>query len=401
MADTTTKFSVHMLGGFHMHWGNREIRIKSGSSTKASHILQLILYRAPERVLTEYIIDQVFSDSELLDPNNNLKASLTLLRKQLVASGLPRCSYITFRDRGYIWTEELPPELDVNLFEAAAQKALRATDEKAIKPCKEACRLYNGRLLPELVGVPWVEKENARLTELYDKVLQRLSSLMTAAGEQEELLPYLEKGCRLLHSDSRETLRMQCLMDLNRWDDAKKVYIDAVGQLARDEDIQPPAELTAQYRKLSSRLINRAETLREIVDYIREANAPEGAYCCTFPGFVDAARMIIRSMGRAERPSFLMLCTLVDTAGEPMEGSRLEEASERLGDALCHSMRRSDFYARYNHNQYLIFLQGTEPVDCSLVQSRIESTFRTYGVRGARLQFEEYTANLKALDELV
>ena len=81
MAEMTNKFAVQMLGGFHMYWGNREVRIKSGSSTKAGHILQLVLYKAPQRVLTDYITSQVFSGSELLDPNNNLKASLTLLRK--------------------------------------------------------------------------------------------------------------------------------------------------------------------------------------------------------------------------------------------------------------------------------------------------------------------------------
>ena len=400
MAETTNKFSVQMLGGFHMYLGNREIRIKSGSSTKAAHILQMILFKAPERVLTEYLTEQIFSDSELLDPNNNLKASLTLLRKQLLASGLPRCAYVTFRDRGYIWTEELPPELDVKLFEAAANKALRASDERALKPCKDACRLYNGRFLPELAGTPWVEAENARLLELFDRVLQRMAALLTAAGRQEELLPYLEKACGIQRVDGWETLRMQCLMDLNRWDDAKKVYIDAVGQLSRDEDIQPPAELTAQYRRLSARLVNRAGTLREIVDFVREENAPDGAYCCTFPGFVDAARISIRTLGRTERPSFLMLCTLVDTDGEPLESGKLEEASERLGEAICHSMRRSDFYTRYNLNQYLIFLQGTELDNCALVQERIVATFRSFAVRGARLKFEEYTANLKALDEL-
>ena len=401
MADNASKLTVQTMGGFHMYLGNREIRIKSSSSTKAAHILQLVLFHAPDRVQTEYMIREIFSDSELLDPNNNLKASLTLLRKQLLASGLPRCAYITFRDRGYIWTEELPPELDTTLFENAAAKALRLSDERAIKPCMDACRLYNGRFLPELEGTHWVEEENRHLEELFTKVLTRFASLMSAAGRQEELLSYVEKACRVMPCERWETLRMQCLMDLHRWDDAKKVYIDAVGQLARDQDIQPPAELTAQYKELSSHLIRRTEDLREIVDYIREENVPESAYCCTFPGFVDAARIAIRTIGRTERPCYLMLCTLVDLNGEPLESNRLEEASERLGDALGHSMRRSDFYARYNLNQYLIFLQGTELDNCQLVQERIEERFRAFSVRGARLKFEEYTAELKALDELV
>ncbi len=400
MADNTSKLTVQMLGGFHMYWSNREIRIKSGSSTKAAHILQLILFHAPNRVQTEYITDQVFSGSELLDPNNNLKASLTLLRKQLLSSGLPRCSYITFRDRGYIWTEELPPELDTALFEAAAQKALRVSDERAVKACQEACRLYNGHFLPELHGFDWVEKEDQRLVELFTKVMLRMNGLMRASGRQEELLGHLEKACRLLPGETWETLRMQCLMDLNRWDDAKKVYIDAVGQLSRDEDIQPPAELTARYRELSAHLVTRTGTLREIVDFVREENAPDRAYCCTFPGFVDAARIAIRTLGRTERPSFLMLCTLVGIDGEPLDSGRLEEASAKLDEALGRSMRRSDFYTRYNLNQFLIFLQGTELDNCQLVQERIEQTFHSYSIRGARLKFEEYTAKLKALDQL-
>ena len=400
MADNANKFSVQMLGGFQMHWGSREIRLKSGSSTKTAHILQLILFRAPTRVPTDYLTEQIFSGGDLLDPSNNLKASLTLLRKQLLASGLPRCAFITFRDHGYIWTEELPVELDTALFEAAAQKALRAGDDRAAKPCMEACRLYGGHFLPELSGIPWVEEQNAHFAELYSKVLQRLTGVMNAAGRQEELLPHLEKACRLLSGEEWETLRMQCLMDLKRWDDAKKVYIDAVGQLSRDEDIHPPARLTAQYKELSSHMVMRVGSLREIVDYVREENTPDSAYLCTFPGFVDAARIAIRGLSRSERPSFLMLCTLIGLDGEPLDSSRLEEASQCLGEALGHSMRRSDFYTRYNLHQYLIFLQGTELDNCKLVQKRIEERFRSYSVRGVRLKFEEYTANLKALDKL-
>lgn len=400
MSENTNKLSVRMMGGFHMYLGNREIRIKSSSSTKAAHILQLVLFHAPNRVQTDYMIEQIFSDSELLDPNNNLKASLTLLRKQLLAGGMPRIPYITFRDRGYIWTEQLPPELDTQLFEAAASKGLRVSDERAIKPCLEASRLYNGRFLPELEGCQWVEQENARLEDLYTRMMIRLASLMSAAGRQEELLPHLEKACKLLPGERWETLRMQCLMDLHRWDEAKKVYSNAVGQLARDEDIQPPAELTARYKELSSHLVLRTGDLREIVDYIREENAPSGAYCCTFPGFVDAARVAIRTMERTERPCYILLCTLVDLNGEALEGKKLETASEYLGEALSHGMRRSDFYTRYNLNQYLIFLQGTELANCKLVEERVEEKFRAYSVRGARLKFDEYTAKLKALDEL-
>lgn len=389
-----------MMGGFHMYWGNREIRIKSGSSTKTSHILQLILFHSPERVPTEVLTDQIFSDTDLLDPNNNLKASLTLLRKQLLASGLPRCSYISFRDHGYIWTEELRPELDSTLFESAARKALRVSDERAVKPCQECCRLYSGRFLPELQGAKWVDDENDRLTGLFTQVLRRLISLMSEAGRQEELLTYLEKACRLLPDAGWESSLMQCLMDLNRLDEAKKVYIDAVGRLAKDQDVQPSSELTAQYRKLSAQMVQSTGTLREIVDYIREENTPDSAYYCTFPGFVDAARIIKRTLRRAGRPSFLMLCTLVDLNGDPIESNHLEEASRCLEDALSHGMRQSDFFARYNLNQYLVFLQGTELEYCSLVENRINELFHAFSVRGVRLKFEEYTADLKALDAL-
>lgn len=400
MAENANKFTVRMLGGFQMHWGNREIRLKSGSATKTSHILQLVLFHAPVRVPTKVLTEQIFSGSDLLDPNNNLKASLTLLRKQLLASGLPRCAYISFRDHGYIWTEELPPELDTAAFETAAQKALRSGDERAIKYCLEACRLYGGRFLPELHGVSWVEEQNSRFEELYSKVLRHLVELLNAAGRQEELLPQLEKACRLLPNEEWETMRMRCLMDMKLWDEAKQVYMNAVGQLSRDEDVQPPARLTAQYKELSEHLIMPVSSLREIVDTIREKNVPEGAYACTFPGFVDAARIAIRSLGRTERPSFLMLCNLVDIEGERLELDKLEEVSACLAEVLSHSMRRSDFFTRYNLSQYLIFLQGTELNDCEIVQRRIETNFKALSLRGVRLHFEEYTANLKALDQL-
>lgn len=57
------------------------------------------------------------------------------------------------------------------------------------------------------------------------------------------------------------------------------------------------------------------------------------------------------------------------------EGAKLEELSQRLGDAICHSVRQSDAINKYGKGQYLVLLVNTTRENCSIVQRRINQNF--------------------------
>ena len=102
----------------------------------------------------------------------------------------------------------------------------------------------------------------------------------------------------------------------------------------------------------------------------------EGGYLCSYPVFQGIYHMVERIMERSGQSVYLMLCTLVDSKGNPMEeGPLLEELSPRMKEAICHSVRHGDAVSRYGKGQYLVLLLNTTRENCSIVQKRINYRF--------------------------
>ena len=73
---------------------------------------------------------------------------------------------------------------------------------------------------------------------------------------------------------------------------------------------------------------------------------------------------------------YLMICSLTDSKGRPMEkGERLEVYSQKLQQAIKGSLRRGDSFTKYNPAQFLILLVGTSRENCDLVFRRIADRF--------------------------
>lgn len=81
-------------------------------------------------------------------------------------------------------------------------------------------------------------------------------------------------------------------------------------------------------------------------------------------------------MERGGQSVCLMLCTVVDSKGNPMkDGEQLDGLSARLGDAICQSIRQGDAVNRYGKGQYLVLLVNTTVENCAIIQKRIDSKF--------------------------
>ena len=83
-----------------------------------------------------------------------------------------------------------------------------------------------------------------------------------------------------------------------------------------------------------------------------------------------------RCMERSGQSVFLLVCTLIDGKGRPLDsGDRLEQLSDALYGAIKNSLRRSDSFTKYNQAQYLVMLVGTNEEDCQIVINRITRNF--------------------------
>ena len=107
-----------------------------------------------------------------------------------------------------------------------------------------------------------------------------------------------------------------------------------------------------------------------------EGERGKGGYLCSYPVFQGIYRVIKRMMERGGQSVYLMLCTIVDSKGNPMkEGPMLMELSERLKDAIQQSVRQGDSLTRYGKGQYLVLLINITRENCEVLQRRINSRF--------------------------
>ena len=152
-------------------------------------------------------------------------------------------------------------------------------------------------------------------------------------------------------------------------------------------------------KKLGAYLFYQNDTIDEIQSKLKNENgADHHGYFCPLPVFQELYRTVERTMERAGEKIYLMLCTIVDSKGNPMrEGPKLDELSERLKDAIIQSVRRTDTITKYGKGQYLILLINTTKENCAVIERHINSNYlqrrqRTgvsYSVNGIIIQSKE------------
>ena len=71
--------------------------------------------------------------------------------------------------------------------------------------------------------------------------------------------------------------------------------------------------------------------------------------------FMEGYRYVRRVIERSGQSAYLLLCTMTDGKGVPLEkGERLGKVAEELEQAIRNSLRRGDMFTRYSDNQFLI-----------------------------------------------
>ena len=121
---------------------------------------------------------------------------------------------------------------------------------------------------------------------------------------------------------------------------------------------------------------HRYARLDEIQAEMAEKGTVNGGYLCPWPVFSGICQMIRRLLERSGQSAYLMLCTVVDSKGNPMgEGPALKKLADRLETAILSSIRHGDAATRYGKGQYLVLLINTTREDCGVVQRRINCRF--------------------------
>lgn len=377
MSENLPKLNVHVLGGFSITYGDNPISFGRNTVTKAMKLLQILIYQGDKGIAREKLLEELYGREELADVSNNLRVTVHRLKKMLVDVGLPKYDYVNIKKGIYRWDAPAETVVDARVFSRQIAKAQEAdTEKEKIHLLREACLMYGGEFLPDLSGDEWVLMESYQYKKKYSDALSKVCDYLIAHGDYEEALKLCTPACEMYPFDEWQTVKIDCYIALNNYKDAMKEYENTAKMLFEELGISPSEKMMNQFQVMSSRMNYKPQAIRDVKQHLREEKDESGAYYCNLPSFRDNYRLVARIIERNGQSVFLMMCSLTNSSGQPMEsGSRLDQMMEELNKTIKYCLRRGDCYTKYSASQFLILLVGTNKEDCGMIFERIKRCF--------------------------
>lgn len=386
---------VRMLGCFSLEYKGKELVLDRNNVSKTTQLFQLLLLHTQDGGISKAaLIDALYGRTEVENKNGSLNNTLFRLRKQLKAAGLPESNYININGGMCTWDPEIAVWVDVCEFEnlvALIRKEKRETDRLHL--LMEAWKCYRGEFLPDMIGENWAAVENVKCRDDYFMCTEELCKWLKEHERYEDLHRVSHVAAKIYPFDEWQIWEIESLIGMSRYKEGLEVYKDTERLLFEEMGVEPSAKMLEQFQFMGERTSQAAGAIGDIKERLKEKDEAVGAYYCPFPSFIDIYHVFSRMMERSGLSVFVMLCTL-DYAKDFVSDEEEKEMSEVLKDAIQSSVRKGDFYTRYNVRQYIVMLIGISQENCPIVTKRIDKAFRRLNGGKKSPQVDFYVASV-------
>ncbi len=375
---------VRTFGGFSIVYRGNEISFGQQNESQIVHLLQLLLHFREKGVSRDLAKAELFGDRDVDDVSHSIRNIIYNLRKKLREFGFPDSQYVVKRGGIYYWADDIPVDEDSAEFERSLGEAMAEKNaEKKLDLLMKTIYLYKGRFLSGNESSVWSVHEAERYRDLFAQAVNDAADLARDAHKFKMMQEIGVYAAKVDPFSEWEILTLEALSGLGRFDRTERFYRETVDAYTAEYGGRTNSYVREFVNRIGLKLVIGHESLEDIQEKMRDDSAHDRrGYYCSLPVFQEIYRITERMMERAGDRIFLMLCTIIDSKGNPMlSGIRLEELSERLKEAIVTSVRYTDTVTRYGKGQYLILLINTTFEDCSIVAKRINSNFKRAGQR--------------------
>ena len=361
---------VRMFGGFSLEFNDKEVVLDRNAVSKTMQLLQLILLHSQDGGISKAaLIEALYGRAEVENKNGSLNNTIFRLRKQLQKAGLPESNYIQINAGMCSWDENVPVSVDVCQFRKLIQNGKKEKrEETRIKIWKKAWELYF-YCVEELC------------TRLQDK--ERYEDIHKISHRAAEIYPF----------DNWQAWEIDSLISMSRYKEGLEVYRNTEKRLMDELGIAPSPQLVESFRFMGERASQAAGAIEDIKYRLMEKENVAGAYYCSYPSFVDVYHVFSRMVERTGLSVFIMLCTLNYENREVTEEEE-QKMSAVLCESIQESIRKGDFYTKYNSRQYLVMLIEIEQESCQKVSKRINKQFMSKMGQKRSLKVNYYVASV-------
>ena len=390
---------VYMLGTFSIEYKGKELVFDRNRVSKTTQLFQLLMLHAGDGGISKAaLIEALYGREDVENRNGSLNNTIFRLRKQLKDSGLPESKYINIQAGMCCWDKNIKVWVDVDEFKKLVRD-IRAEkrEENRIHLWMLAWKAYKGEFLPDMIGENWAAVENVQCRDDYFRIIRELCQWLKDKERYEDLHRVSHRAAAIYPFDDWQIWEIDSLIGMSRYKDGLEVYKNTEKLLFDEMGVAPSARMMEQFQLMGERTSQAAGALSDIKERLREKEAAAGAYFCPLPSFVDIYHVFSRMVERSGLAVFVMLCTL-DYKKESVSEEKERETSELLRQAIQSSIRKGDFYTRYNKRQYIVMLIEINQENCPIVSRRIEKAFNRI-TNNKSVQIDFYVASIGEMCE--
>lgn len=405
---------IQMFGSFSMYYGNEAVTLNKIGSSKSVRLLQMLLLSLQSGIAKNELIDHLYGWNENNDTanrNKNLNNLIYRLKGQLIACGLPDNEYVVIRDGMCYFKSSIPLELDTQEFEEEIERSNTGGDISRVQLLLKAIDIYCGELLPANQSDMWFYQRSGHFKRLYVRTILELEDKFIKNHDYKNRLLIYSRAAAIYPFDNWQTRLINCNLEIYRYDEAMKIYLDTMDLYAREMGSPPTAELQKcfdelklmdenhrrnpadinSWRKMDKAFMGRKN---EIKRAIFEEDSVEGAYYCTYPSFVDYCRIVARAKKRNEFRAMLMFLTLSHKGKKEQKQIILSEQMDVLKQVIGNSLRIGDAYTRYGNRHFILMLVEADENSCSRIFQRIEKTYSSKAGKAELWYYADMTQEL-------
>ncbi len=376
--ETKGSLYVRMLDGFSMVYDGRELVDGRQIGSQFCGLMEAVLYSGKAGMNRTQLKEILFEDREIEDVQHAIRNVIYNAKKRLKAAGLPDDGYIDVVKGTYYWVSQVPLVLDTEEMMKLKEEADHEADRtKKLELLTEAAHLYRSSFLEHINNSTWAMQEARKYRMLFHETVNEAAEIIRESKDFRALKALGDYAVSVDPFADWEVLVVEALASMGKYEEAQNLCEDTIDLYVMEFGQRTSTYVRELANRLSASLIHQHDNLDDIQDKLTETVPDKrGGYYCSYPVFQEVYRILSRTMDRQEDRIFIMLCTVMDSKGNPMkEGPKLEELSDRLQGAIVHSVRHSDTVAKYGKGQYLVLLVNTTRDNCSIVQKRIDKNF--------------------------
>ncbi len=380
--------TIRMLGEFSLEAMGNQISDADNRGRRVWSLLAYLLCSRDRSVSAKTLMDILWEDAALNNPENTMRITLHRLRGVLdrLWPGAGR-ELILYKDGSYSWNRTVPIRVDSDLFETLCQDG-SSDGEERLERCLEALELYRGEFLPRYNSELWVIPIATHFQNRFLQVSLEAGQLLFDRQRYDEAAECCRRAAAAEpYHEGIHQLLMRTLGAKGDQKGAARVYDALSKRLFDDFGIRPSQETRAVYLASAHSVEDRALPMDAVLEQLQEPPAA-GALVCDYDYFKILCFAESRSMERSGSATHVALLSVVDAQGDSLPRRSLERTMQQLEFVLRGNLRRGDTISRCSLSQFIIMLPKANYENSCMVCRRLLSAFhRAHSRSSARINY--------------